>query len=136
MTMLTDEQIAFYVRCLLGTAPENAFYRLIEAGSSAHPVLIKAYQSEPNPAKQATLIEILWQSRDPSVLEFLGEVLQSSHGEVWKSALDGIVAIQDVKGLEVLRRERERLLGENSKHSLDRLAWIDEAISQLQSEIL
>jgi hypothetical protein len=98
------------------------------------PVLINAYQQESDLDIKATLIEVIWQHRQPDTLPFLVEALHHQHEVIWKNALDGIVTIGGLDGLNLLETERNRLIA-NPLLAQNRLEWIDEAINQIKSTL-
>ena len=81
-----------------------------------------------------SLIEIIRQHRRPETLPFLAEALQHQHETIWKTALDGIVAIGVTDSLQILETEKKRLTAHSST-AQSRSEWIDEAISQIKSAL-
>jgi hypothetical protein len=117
---------------------DNAYYTLLTAADeSILPLLIESYCAEKNLNMRITLIELIWQQRSSKALEFLADVLQDSESDIWKEALDGIVAIDDPVGIEILEREKMRLLALSlaGKDIQGRTEWVKEALEQLR-EIL
>jgi hypothetical protein len=117
-----DDDIAAYVSEYLKQLrdnAQNAWFSLVEVDDSAIPLLIDAYHFESNLAVKETLVEIIWQHRNPVVLDFLGEVLQHEDARLWKMALDGTVAINDRGGISVLEAEKNRLQAIQSDQAND-----------------
>jgi hypothetical protein len=85
---------AYYIKRLDGPDGDNAYHSLIEADDAIIPFLIEAFRNQQNPAIRSTLVEIIWHHKLPETVEFLSEALNDSAAEVWKSALDGLVARQ------------------------------------------
>ena len=116
----------------MGPRAEDAYHSLVELDDSYLPELMEAFKQEPRPQIQAVLVEIIWQHRSAETLPFLQELLGHYHSDVWKTALDGIVAINHPQGIQILADERARLQAFNNKTARERLEWIDEAYEQLQ----
>lgn len=125
-----SEPLQEYLRQLHQPNHADAFFRLIEADDALVPRLIEAYHAEDNPQVRATLIDIIWQHRLPSSLNFLAQALHDEHPEVWKVALDGIVGIGGDAALALLMQHRDQLQS-NPGSSDVRLRWIEEALQQL-----
>ena len=125
-----DSDIAAYVQRLHGTDHENAYFALIELDHSLVPDLIEAYRAEPSLRIKALLIEIISEYRLPRSLDFLAESLQDANEEIWKTSLDGIVKINDRSGLDILDKEKQRLIVGKSADNT-RVEWVEEAIRQL-----
>ena len=114
---------------------DDAFFSLIEADNAIVPRLVEAYQSETDPRIRAMLIEIIWQHRLPSSLEFLTQALHDDHPEVWKAALDGIVGIGGDASLAIRVQQKDWLQAHPEPSNL-RLRWIEEALQQLTGTTL
>jgi len=125
-----DSDIAAYVQRLHGPDHENAYFALIELDHSLVPDLIEAYRAEPSLRIKALLIEIISEYRLPRSLDFLAESLQDANEEIWKTSLDGIVKINDRSGLDILDKEKQRLIVGKSADNT-RVEWVEEAIRQL-----
>ena len=108
---------------------DDAYHSLIEADDAVIPLLIEAFRAEPHSATRATLAEIVWQHRVPETIDFLSEALDDNHPEVWKSPLDGFVALGSPAAIQVLELVKQRVpTGSQAKSG--RVGWIDEAIQQ------
>jgi hypothetical protein len=131
-----SEEVLYYLAQLRsGPHREDAFHSLVELDDSYIPKLIEAFNQEENSQIQAVLVEVIWQHHSSQALPFLQEVLRHPHSEVWKTALDGIVAINRPQGLKILASERARLQALNETTTRERLEWIDEAYEQLQQNL-
>src|SRR4030095_13225994 len=75
---------------------------------------------------------VVRQFRDQAALPVLAEALQDPHEIVWKDALDGLVTLGGLEALEILRDIRTNL---GNDLSVERHAWISEAIAQIQEEL-
>ena len=122
------EYAAYYIERLGGPEGEDAYHSLVEADDAIVPFLIEAFRSERRPAIRAELVEIIWQHRVPETIQFLSEALEDRAPEVWKSALDGLVALGGQAAVEVLESAKQRA------RSSERASWIDEALRQIQGE--
>jgi hypothetical protein len=111
---------------------KDLFFSLINLGPSAVPHLIAAYRAETNLAAAEALVEVIWQYRLPETLSFLAEVLEEDQSDLWKQALDGIVALGGEAAIAVLRIERNRL---SEGRDRSRLAWIEQAIDQVTAQM-
>jgi len=123
----SKEAIQYYLRRLHDGDFESAFFGVLELGPIALPDLIDTYRVEADGSCRASLVEMIWQYRDPSVIPFLATALDDEYPEVWKQAIDGLVAIPCDESLQVL--DDARTVAE------DRREWIEEAIEQIR-EIL
>src|SRR5262245_58891265 len=96
------------------------------------PDLISAFHAESDTEVRAFLVEIIWQHRQPSVIPFLGEALFDSDPNVWRQALDGLVALASPASLDVLQAARARQFPRQCEAAFRR--WLDEAIEQVEAE--
>jgi HEAT repeat protein len=110
---------------------DDAYHSLIKADDAVIPLFIEAFRAEPHSATRASLVEIVWQHRAPETIDFLSEALDDNHPEVWKSALDGFVALGSPAAIQVLESVKHRVpTGSQAKSG--RLDWIDEAIQRIR----
>lgn len=98
------------------------------------PDLIAAFRGEPDGDVRAFLVEIVWQSREPSVIPFLGEALNDSDAAVWKQALDGLVSLGSPAALAALHAAAARQLPTRQRTEEFR-CWLAEAVGQAESKI-
>ena len=70
--------------------------------------------------------------RVPETVSFLSEALHDNHPEVWKSALDGFVALGNPSAIQILESAKHQIQGTNVIRSL-RIDWINEAIQQIRN---
>ncbi len=125
-----NDPVQEYLQQLHQLDHDDAFFNLIEADDTIVPRLIEAYHSETDEHIRATLVEIIWQHRLTSSLDFLAQALHDNQPEVWKAALDGIVGIGGNAGLALLIQHRGQLQSSLGPSDV-RLRWIEEAIQQL-----
>ncbi len=124
-----DKAIAHYLGAFRAGAGESAFFGLLELRSASILVLCHRYQCETDPDVRRLLLEVIWQRRDKSAIPFLGRQLLVAEGPIWRTSLDGLVAMPSQASLEELRRTRGAL------RDAERLAWLDEAIEQVNSAL-
>jgi HEAT repeat protein len=126
-----NEYAAYYIKQLRGPDSDDAYHSLIEADNAIIPILIGAFRAEQDSTIRSKLVKILWQHRLPEVTDFLSEATDDPAPEVWKSALDGLVAIGGQPAIQVLESARQHLQP-GSRKERTRAKWIDEAIQQIR----
>jgi hypothetical protein len=97
--------------------------------------LAAAFRTETNSVKRSTILEVIWQHRDPSMISLLSEALKDSSPEVWKQALDGLVALAGLQSITTIERARSGLLGVDAD-TQQRREYLDEALSQLHESAI
>ena len=123
-----DDQIADYLGSLSGPDRDDAFHRLIELGAVVIPYLEQAFTNAVDARTRQTLVTIAWQTRSRQSLPFLQHALEDASGDVWKEALDGLVAIGGPEALDLVQRMRSRTTS-------DKRQWFDEAIQQITENL-
>ena len=103
---------------------DDAWHSLIELDVKALPILQQYAASEPDDDIRARLVNIVWEYRRPETVSFLAQMLNDRSKAVWKSAINGLLAIGSADLLTVLKTARARASGERAE-------YIDEAISQI-----
>jgi HEAT repeat protein len=109
---------------------EQAFFGLLDLGNEVVPLLIAEAARAENKPIRAGLVEVIWQHRDARSIEFLGQALSDPEPEVWKQALDGLVAIGGEQATVWLKTAQERLARGEIRNGLS-AEWISEALEQL-----
>ena len=71
---------------------DGAFFGLKDIAPKVLPDLMAFYRCEQEAGVRAFIVRVVWETRDQSVIPFLGEALRDRAPEVWKEALDGLVA--------------------------------------------
>jgi len=127
----TTKYVEFYLEKLRHGEFEAAFHGLTEAGRSVIPRLIDAFHKERSPAIRAELVDIIWNHRRPEAMAFLGEALNDPDTKVWRSALDGLVAMASPAGLQILQATSTRELA-SKKQTEEFRQWVSEAIGQVR----
>jgi hypothetical protein len=115
----------FYIELTRSGDYEQAFHSLRELDDSALSAFQDAYRSQTDPKVRSLLVHAIWQHRQPSVIGFLGDVLQDPAPEVWKQALDGLVTLATPEARRVLQSVAVQDIDE------ERRDWIVEAIEQI-----
>ena len=123
----SDSRIRHYLAELEGEKSADAFHRIREAGSAALPDLLTALPAAKSSRVKAQIVELLWQTREPSVVGSLAEALNDRAPEVWKAALDGLVTIQGALAASVLREALAA--SERGEHHVP-AEWLREALEQ------
>lgn len=131
----TKSQIQEYLERFRQGDRENAFFGLTEMEHEALPELIGEFNKERNNRTRAFLVEVIWQHRQQEVIPFLAGVLHDPEPEVWKEALDGLVALVSEPALDALRSARAReFLRQRDTQEFRR--WLEEAIEQAEAEFV
>ena len=99
----------------------------IEAPHAIVPSLIEHYEIQADGESRASIVEVVWQHRQHSTVDFLAAALGDAHAEVWKQALDGLVAIGGPRAEAAL----EAFLTDRADD--ERTPWVKEALQQLRS---
>lgn len=122
-----EDRIAYYVPQLEGPNADNAWHSLVEEGPSAFPLIVRAFESTGDTLTKISLVQIICQYRTEDAIPFLAEQIHNSVPEIWKTALDGLVALGGPKVFEVLGTAREATTAEKRE-------WFDEAICQIHEK--
>ncbi len=124
----TSSAIDYYLGLCREGRHDEAFFGLLELDHDVLLALMEAYRAEPDAEIRALLVEVIWQHRQPSANPFLAQVLQNPEPEIWKRALDGLVAMASSESLDALHTARESGDGEFRK-------WVEEAIGQVREQL-
>ena len=122
--------VDFYLLKLKKGDYDAAFHGLIEADASAIPRLIDAYRNETSSEVRCELVDIIWQHRQPSTVPFLGEALFDTNSDLWKAAINGLVALAYPDCLAVLSAALKRSLSTPEETETFQ-KWVKEAIEQV-----
>jgi HEAT repeat protein len=114
-----------YIEALGGDKWEDAYHHLIEMGDEMIHVVGDAFRHQSNGVLRRLLTRILWQTRSDRAVPLLSEALEDSQPQVWKEALDGLVAIGSEDALVCLLTARQRT-------EMDKASWLDEGILQIR----
>jgi HEAT repeat protein len=125
---------AYAIHCitqLSGPNCENARHSLIEADHAVIPYLVEACQVEQDSAIRALLVEIIWQHHVPATIELLSTALADPAPQVWKAALDGLVALGGATAVCALEAAKHEVLSGRQGGTIQ-IEWIDEALQQIR----
>jgi muramoyltetrapeptide carboxypeptidase LdcA involved in peptidoglycan recycling len=128
------EYASYYIERLEGPDGLNAWHSLDEADDAIVPFLIDACHVEANPEVRAELVEIIWHHHVPATAGFLGDTLRDPEPDVWKAALDGLVALGGHQALRVLESARPDMSSACSRLR-EFGEWIEEAIGQVREHL-
>ena|SRR5687768_17506225 len=130
MTVMQDLQefVDHYVAELSGPNAFSARHSLIEAGVSALPLVVEAFQASTDPQVRLSLVQLVSEYRSDSAVSFLVACLSDRRPEIWHSALDGLVILGGVNALDALR-------GAYSIAPREQRRAIDEAMQQVMNDI-
>ena len=106
---------------------ENAYFALIEAPRAILPHLVTAFRSEIDGAKRSTILNVIWEHRDPSTIPLIGEALRDESPLVWKQALDGLVAIGGPACISTIQAAHDRPFNREADQMTFR-EFLDEAL--------
>lgn len=101
-------QIAWYLERHREGDGSTAFHGLIQLDSAALPELVSEYHAAVDTRLRVFLLEVIWQHRQQSVVPVLAAALFDPEPQVWKEALDGLVALASPSSVEALRAARTR----------------------------
>jgi HEAT repeat protein len=126
-------QIAYHLeRYRVGDA-DSAFHGLLELDHEVLPELAAEFRAATDTRLRVFLLGVIWQHRQQSVIPLLAEALLASEPQVWREALDGLVALASPASLEALRAARTRHFTE--QHEAEQFRrWLEEAIEQAEME--
>ena len=124
-----EEFVTYYLDRL--AADENAWFALVEAPDAIVPLLASAFRCEADPVKRSTILNIIWQRRDPSTIPLLAEGLQDASPGVWKEALERLVMIGGPQGISEIEAARSRLVDSKDDRAQFR-EFLDEPLEQLR----
>jgi HEAT repeat protein len=129
-----EARIAWYLDRLRNGERSDVFFDLIGLGPTALPILIDAFHKETERSVKAYILNAIWEYRSPVSIPVLAEALNDPEPEVWKQALDGLVAMKSREALNVLNAAKLRRL-ERDTEAVEFRSWLDEAIDQLAEQI-
>ena len=128
-----DEYIRFYLGRLRAGDHDAPFHSLLELGPRVVPRLVDAFRTESSSRVRAELVRIIWNTRAPGIVPFLGQALDDIDAEVWKSALDGLVAAGSSEAVMVLQANLARTFAD-LRSQVEFRSWVEEAIAQIEGD--
>ena len=127
-------QIDYYLRRFRQGDRDNAFHGLLEMEHTILPDLMTLFQTESDSRVREFLVEVIWQHRQQAAIPFLGQTLLDSNPQVWRQALDGLVALASPAALDALRDARTRRFPRQLETEEFR-RWLEEAIEQAEAAV-
>ena len=121
-------QVDYYLGELRRGCSEDAICSLRELGEPILPRLHDEFLKEVNADVRALLVEVAWQTRSPAAIPLLAEALADPQAQVWKEALNGLVAIKTPEAIAVMKAALR-----HEDADATRREWIAEAIDQAES---
>ncbi len=123
--------VAYYLERFHQGDYDSAFHGLIDLDHAILPHLAEAFHASTDTAPRVFLVRVIWQHRQQSVIPLLAEALLDPQPEIWKEALDGLVALASESALEALRQAKLRRFTADGD-SREFVEWLEEAIEQAQ----
>jgi hypothetical protein len=123
-----QEFVDHYVAELSGPNAFTAWHSLIEAGPSALPLVVEAFQVAADPQVKVSLVKLVSEYRTEYAVPFLSSCLVDRRTDIWRAALDGLVILGGASAMEALREARAAV-PPNQRH------WIDDAMQQIIDEV-
>jgi HEAT repeat protein len=121
------ERYLEHLRCGRGEV-EDALHSLAEADLRVLRALMAAVAKPENHAIRHQIVHCIWQQRNPASLAFLSQLLRDPDENVWKEALDGLVAIGGSTSRDLLTSAKESIADPTRRE------WIEEAVGQIVVE--
>jgi hypothetical protein len=128
------DAVAYYLERYRQRHDDEAFHGLRTLDASALPELAKVYHESTDTSARTFILNVIWQHRQPSEIPLLAEALFDSEPQIWKEAMEGLVAFASAESLQALRLARTRLFtnhGEGKRFS----EWLEDAIEQAESKM-
>ena len=107
----------------------GAFFGLLEFDAATLAHLGERFEREQVSDVRVLLLEMIWQRRDPAAFAILGRALEDADGRVWRTAIDGLVALASPEGLAILKNARA------AARDQEQVGWLDEAIDQVNAAL-
>jgi HEAT repeat protein len=122
-----QEFVDHYVAELSGPNAFSALHSLIEAGPSALPLVVEAFQAATDPQVRLSLVKLVSEYRSEAAVPFLALCITDRSNAIWRAALDGLVILGGASAMEALREAR-------TAATTYQRPWIDEAMQQIIDE--
>jgi HEAT repeat protein len=111
----------------------SAYHSLIELGPQILPRVSSRFSASPDAAFRVALVQLARQLRSSDALALFDRALQDESPEVWKEALDGLVALASPASILVLEEAGARTPPGRTSEA-DWRSWIGEALQQARAE--
>ncbi len=126
--------VEHYLKEWPGAGWAQAFHRLVELGAPALPSLAEGFEDARDPRLRAEVVAIAGFLRTDAALPLFASALADPSPDVWKAALDALVALATDGALGVLVAARSAPApGDVEPAEYD--AWVVEAIRQAQETL-
>lgn len=125
LTTMTPNDVSQLVESMC-EGNENAFHTLIEADKAIIPLLVQQFTSHTCGADRARITEVIWQHRERTTIPFLASALHDPDSDVWRTAIDGLVALGGIEAHNALLEYRSNI---STYH--EHASWVNEAIGQV-----
>ena len=135
-TTMTREFVALVTHYLLEWGSSRwatAYHSLIELGPPVLPELAARFAESRDVAFRAVLVELARHVRSPDALPLFSTALQDDSPEVWKQALDGLVALASPAAIALLEQAMGRTPPGRTEVA-EWQSWIQEALQQARVE--
>lgn len=110
----------------------GAYHSLVELGPQVLPELQRRFAGSRDASFRAALVELARQVNSEDALALLDAAIRDASPEVWKNALDGLVALASPGAIAVLEAAaRRRPPGRTSDEEWE--GWIREAVEQARA---
>lgn len=119
------EMVKYDASQLSGDRADDAWHSLVELGPAALPHVVRAFEARSESSVAIPLIRVASEYRTKEALPFFATLLEATDDEIWKTALDGIVAMGDESAVTGLR-DASQTLGNEKR------PWVEEAINQIK----
>jgi HEAT repeat protein len=106
----------------------GAFHSLIELGPEILPLLAERFEETREPGLRADIVAIAERMHTPLALPLLAGALRDPWAQVWKAALDGLVALHTPEALAAL--EHAHAEPPEDVDPDEYRAWVFEALQQ------
>jgi hypothetical protein len=97
-----QEYVNHYVAKLTGAGADDAWHSIVEAGPTAPPHVIDAFNRTSARRVKVCLVQIISEYRSTAAIPFFETLLRSDEAEIWKAALDGLVTLGGEAALDAL----------------------------------
>ena len=98
--------------------------RLLSLAQLLYPMSFEISRHSPSSSSKVALIRVVSEYRTKDALPFFANLLRVADGEIWKTALDGIISIGGEAAVNCLHEVSKTLNSEKRP-------WVDEAVSQI-----
>lgn len=133
MTRETDALVDHYLLEWDSRGWANAYHSLIELGPQILAGLSRRFTASHDSAFRAALVELAHQVHSSDALPLFDRALQDESQEVWKEALDGLVALASLPSILLLEVALRRPPPGRTSEAEWR-SWIREALQQARAQ--